>query len=1338
MIKQSVKKPLTVLVAVIIVITLGFISYTKMTPDLMPNIDMPYVLVTTTYPGASPEKVESEVTKPLEKSLATLENIKNVTSSSNENYSTVVLEFNDDVNMDSITVDILQKIDNVKGKFDDMVGTPNIMKLNPSMMPIAVTAVDADDMNSVELSNLLNDEIMDKLESTEGVVSITTNGLINQTIDIQLSDDKIKALNKKITGDLNSEFDDKESELNKSESEIENGKNKIAEGKKELEKAQKEFAAKTASAQSEIDKKENELLEGKIQIKQQLQSLEEQALELKTKKQSLEKTKATINEVLENKKTLENSIALLSDAYKNYPSAQSTLENFELQIKAIKEDSSLSQEQKEAALKEIYNKDEYKNAVASVAKYNGVFNAFNIKPEQASATITSLSSSLVEVENAEKSIETSLNAQGITVADIDSSITKLDEGIKQIDEGKEKINTSLTKLVKGEIKLSEAMQTLQEQKTNAVLQFSSTSSNLSVSSVSLDSAEAQIKAGRTSFDEAKETAFKNADLTKLITKDMISSILIAENFSMPAGYVQSGDKEYSVTVGDEYNNLDDIKNQVLFDMNLDGIEPVRISDVADVVFADNSDDIYAKVNENNGVVLVFQKQSTYSTAEVSSNLEDKIKEIEADYDDVHFLTLMDQGDYIYTITDSLFESLIFGALFSVLILFIFLKDIRPTIVTLCSIPLSIMFALVLMYFTGVSINMMSLSGLAVSVGMLVDNSVVVIENIYRLKSKGISAVKAAVSGAKQVCGAIAASTLTTICVFFPIVFVEGITRQLFVDMALTIAYSLLASLIVAITLVPTMSARLLKNSQQKPNKTFDKIRGIYKKLLNKSLSHKFAVLALAVVLLVASCGLAYMKGFIFMPETDSNQLSVSLKMPKEAKFDDTKKTSDKMIEKVLSIDSVEKIGAIASDEKNVTAYVLLKDDAKLSGSETSDKINELCKNLDGEVTASSSSVLSSQQSALTGNGVSIKIFGNDIDELRETSKEMEKIISKVEGIKKVDNGIGETNPTIKISINKNKAMKKGLTVAQAYQEISNVLKTEVKSTSVSLNDDIYTLNITEGESEKKDLDYVENYVMTITNKQNEEVKIKLKDVADITESDSLAAIKRENQTRLITLNAEVEDDYNITRVTESVEKALKDYEPSKGVSYEFDGENETIMNSIKDLMTMLLIGVLLVYLIMVAQFQSLKSPFIVMFTIPLALTGGLGALLICNKEISVVSMMGFILLCGIIVNNGIVLVDYINKLRIEGMAKKDAIVEACITRIRPIFMTSITTILGLLIMALGTGTGSDIMQPVAIVCIGGLLYATLLTLFVVPIIYDLMNRKDIKVISDEELKEVDE
>ncbi len=627
--------------------------------------------------------------------------------------------------------------------------------------------------------------------------------------------------------------------------------------------------------------------------------------------------------------------------------------------------------------------------------------------------------------------------------------------------------------------------------------------------------------------------------------------------------------------------------------------------------------------------------------------------------------------------------------------------------------------------------MISLSGLAVSVGMLVDNSIVVIENIFRLRRMGIPAKKAAVAGAKQVSAAITSSTLTTVCVFAPIIFVDGLTRQLFTDMALTITYSLVASLIVALTLVPALASKMFKKDMKEDGKGFKAFQSVYSKLLAWNLRHKFFILALAVVLLVFSIVSSVAKGFIFIPDMATPQLSGTMTMvEEEAKLEDTAAMADKVMAKIQKVEGVDTVGGTlastdmlsgATSTNAVSLYVIVDEDTDRSGGEICKDIEKECKGLDCKVEMLSSSSITTYTSALGGAGVTVEIYGEDNKGIQQAAKEIGKKLENVKGIKAVNNGLTEAEPEYHFVVNKEDAMRKGLTVAQVYMQVAKVLTTENTASTLTWEGDNYDIVVSKPTKESVSIDALKNMDITGTDAGGNSVIVKLSEIAELKEVESLPSINRVNQKTYLTVSGELEKGHNVTLVTADAQEALKDYKAPAGVSYEFAGENEMIMDAMWDLMKMMGLGVLLVYLIMVAQFQSLRSPFIVMFTIPLAFTGGLLALLIFGKEISIIAMLGLIMLVGIIVNNGIVLVDYINQLRASGMEKRDAIIEAGATRIRPVLMTSLTTILGLVIMAVGKTAGTDMMQPIALVCIGGLVYATVLTLLVVPVIYDLFT-----------------
>ncbi|MCM1155079.1 MAG: efflux RND transporter permease subunit [Roseburia sp.] len=1156
----SVKKPLTVFMAAIIIIILGVVAYTKMTPDLLPNIDMPYVIVMTSYPGATPEKVETVISKPMEQTLATLENIKEIQSISSSNTSTLILEFTEDVNMDTISVDILQKVNLIQGYWDDSVGTPIILKMNPSMLPVSVAAVSMEGMDQAQLSSFVNDTLMNKLEGTAGVASISSTGLLQEDIHVVITQEKIDEANEHIREGIDKQID--------------------------------------------------------AQMEEAMQAAEEAARE-----------------------AAGNAQASMSGA----------------------------------------------GIQAAMPDMTG------------------------DVMSDEAMMAQSMPGE--------VSISGQEELIRQQEE------------------MARQQEALIQQQEEAMAQAQA-------------QAEEQAKE---QAEEAKEQAYESTDLHQFITMDMISGILAAQNFAMPSGYVEQDGVSYLVSVGDEITSLEEIQELILLDLKIEDVEPVRLGDVAEVFMADNAGDLYAKINGDDGIILSFSKQSDYATAKVSSNIIEKFEQLETQYEGLSFVSLMDQGDYIYMIIESILQNLLLGALFAIIILFLFLKDVKPTFITLCSIPISVIFAVVLMYFTGISLNIISMSGLAISVGMLVDNSVVVIENIYRLKSKGVSTIQAAVSGASQVAGAITASTLTTVCVFAPIVFVEGITRQLFTDLALTIAYTLIASLLIALTLVPAMSAGILKNVKEKEHKLFDKFLSGYRKVLTFALKYKPVVLLLAVALLAVSVYGTVRRGFSFMPEMSMPQLSITLEMPEDADFEEMTEVSDTVIERISTLEEVETIGAMAGEGSimsmmsgsaggtSVTMYVMLSEDAERSTKEVEEEITKLCADLECEMTVSSSA-MSGASSILGGEGVSIQVYGDDLDALSQAAKDVAEILEDVEGTAEVSNGIEETDPEIHFMVDKEAAMKEGLTVAQVFAEISNAMTEKKDAASITMESNEYDIAVYDDAVSEMTPEEIKKLTITVTDAEGNEKELAIGDIAQIEEKESLTSIQRRNQNRYLTVSAAIAEGYNVTLVTDAAEKALQDFERS-GIRLEFSGENETIMEAMEQLVLMLLLGVVLVYMIMVAQFQSLKSPFIIMFTIPLAFTGGLLALLLSGMEISIIAMLGFVMLSGIIVNNGIVLVDYINQLRIEGKAKKEAIIEAGMTRMRPILMTSITTILGLSVMVLGIGgmeSGAEMMRPLALVCIGGLIYATILTLFVVPVLYDLMNGEKMRVVAKEDLEIVQE
>jgi len=1341
MIKLSIKKPLTVFVAVIAILVLGVVAFLKMTPDLLPNMDFPYVIIMTTYPGASPETVEEEVTRPLEQSMSLLEHIKNVSSTSSENYSLVTLEFEESVNLDTIGVDIAQSITTLESGWDDMVGSPYVLKINPSMLPVAVASVAYEGKDTYELTDFMDETLMTKLESIPGVARISTSGMVEEELHIVLDQKKINKTNATIQEAVNKKLDEAAEELEEKRSELEEAKEKLDDAKEALSSGGSTLANQTAQGESQINQNRNQLLSTRAELKDQLAALADAKTQVETVLSLLTPIRDGIDQIETGAAAARSELAIL-EAYKQ---SESAMADFEEQLAAIDADATLTDEEKVAKKEEVTASPAYVTAVATHESNKAAIAALGVSPEGVDQAIIEKQLTIAELEGSMFLLEESLEGLGTSLDDLDNTIQETENSLQQIKDGEKAIEEGIAQIDSGMMQLESAAALLSAQKAAGLLELASASAEIASNSAALTTGMTQIEAGFDTIEANRETALDQADLNEILNLEMLTGILTAQSFSMPAGYITEEGVSYMVSVGDPIVTEKELSELVLLDMGMDGVEPVRLSDVAEIFRTDNAADTYAKLGIEDSLMLTFEKQSNYATAEVTDNIEARFDELEGEYDGLHFVSLMNQGDYIYLIVNSILKSLGLGALFSVIILFIFLKDLRPTVITLCSIPISVIFAIVLMYFSGVTLNMISLSGLAVSVGMLVDNSVVVIENIYRLRSKGISAIKAAASGASQVAGAVTASTLTTVCVFLPIVFVEGITRQLFTDLALTMGYSLMASLIVSLTLVPAMASGMMKKDKQTRDFVLPVLLRGYKKALTWCLKHKTITLLSALVLLIVSGVLVLVRGFSFMPTVEMPNVTASLVMPEECTMEEAVEYSDTVLERMQDIEEIETVGAMMSSgtsllslgssggSVDVTLYITLKDE-KPFDTEMTKKLEALAEDLPCTMSISTSMM---DISMLTGSGVAVNLYSTDHDALMKAAETLATAMEGVNGIDEVTNGLEDAVPAVHIAVDRNKAMSKGITVAQIFMELSGVLPESTTGSSMTLDGETLGIILEKQEEKVLELSDLKDYTFSVTKQDGTTVEFPLSDIADIEETTSLPSISRNNQRQLLTVTGTLEEGHNVTLVSGDVEKLLPTLDLGAGVSYDMGGENEAIMEAIEQLLLMLFLGVILVYLIMVAQFQSLKAPFIVLFTIPLAFTGGFVALWIAGLELSVISMIGFIMLVGIIVNNGIVLVDYINQLRLEGIPMQDAIVEAGTTRMRPILMTSITTILGLFDMAFGNAIGTALTAPMALVCIGGLTYATIMTLFIVPCIYAITSKKELRKVDEADLVTVD-
>lgn len=1291
--KFSVKKPYTVWVGVVLVLVLGVVSVMRMTTDLLPNMSLPYALVITTDPGASPEEIEKNITAPIEAAMATTSNIKSISSVSSNSYSMVILEYEQNTNMDSVVIEMQQKLDQLKGAWADTVSAPMIMQLDPNMLPIMVASADIEGMSQIEISEYVENELKPTLESVEGVATVSMTGSVEEKFIVVIEEDKVNALNEKVLAEIDEQFEEARKELADAKAEIENGQ-------EELKQAQEELASELADAS-------NEVINGKIQAYIGGSTLTGTITELNTTKTSLETAIKSLNDTYAMAMQLENTITAI-DAVMSDPNYGNMSEAEVIALLATKG--------------------------VTVPAYDSSLMTLNMvligMKQGAQSGLEQINAGLAQGASAYAALGITIN----TYQDIPTAVTLLTENLTKLNAGIAQAQTAQSKVNEGLVTLDEAYLTLSESQFLAVIEMSAASAQLSAAMV-------QIEAGEQQLEDAEESAKESADLTQILTVDMINNLFMAQNFYMPAGYVQDGDTQYLVSVGDQITSQEDLENLVLMDMGMDDVGVIYLKDVADVRLVNDAADSYSRVNGNPAIMLSFEKQTGYSTGEVTDNLLDRFEKLEEETPDLNIAVLMDQGVYIDMIVKSVVQNILVGAALAIIILIIFLKDIRSTFVIACSIPMSVVFALVLMYFTDITLNLISLSGLALGIGMLVDNSIVVIENIYRLKKEGMSAKKAAVEGASQVAGAIVASTLTTVCVFAPIIFTDGITRQLFVDIALTIAYTLVASLIVALTFVPMMASGMLKNAVEPKTKLYDKFRDWYGNCLHFILRIKPVVLILSLILLVASTWAAFSRGFTFMDmEMEANQISMTVG-PKEEQvltFDELKALADETTSAISDIEGIETIGAMAggggtmsmmsSGTESVTYYILLDEESDRSMYDIIDEIKEKTENIDGLISISSES---SDMTAMLGSGLSVQVKGRDLDTLEEIAIDVARIMEETEGTVDVHDGLEDATASLTIHVDKEKAAKYQMTVAQVFQLVYAELASTSASTQVSTNLKDYDVYLMSEEQSEVSINDIKNITFPYTNRDGEEEQIKITQIATFEEGISMNSINRSAQTRYINVTAGIDAEHNVTLVSNELKDKLDEYPLPEGYSLEMAGEDEMIMDAMEQLFLMLLLAIIFIYMVMVAQFQSLLSPFIIMFTIPLAFTGGFGALFLCGYEVSVIAMIGFVMLAGIIVNNGIVMVDFINQLRREGMAKKEAIVEAGKARLRPILMTALTTILSMIPMALGMGEGSEMMQPMAITMTGGLVYGTILTLVVVPCIYDMFNKN--KSMVEEEL-----
>ena len=1290
--KFSVKKPFTVLVAVIMVLMLGFVSISNMQTNLLPDVNTPYLMVVTVYPGASPERVESEVSDVMQNALGTVAGVEKVTATSAENYSLLLMQFSDDTDMNSAMVKVSNKVDQTTASLPSSCLTPSIIEYSLNMNAFMTVAVSREGSDVYDLSEFVSDTLVPYVERKGGVSSVSTNGLIEKMVQVQLSQEKIDAINEKLLEVIDVQLADARKQLESAEAQIEAGR-------KEYNRQFKNYSNTVSDTMmQEMSGQVGDAIEV---VRKQAQALLDSVNQLIAVVQEPEIQQALID--------VRDGLQRVMDKFN-----ETGMKDIDSLIEIVTE------------LRDITD------------KLTGALQQLQQRLNTESGTEGSTAADLADDLQVQQSLNTVYNT--------------LNDVIKAMDDV-----PGLTKT------FSDAIGNFSQQQMQAYMKFTEAREML-------NEYEKQLAEAKQTYADAEEKAMASSDVSKLLDIDTLAQLIYAQNFSMPAGYVKdSSGKSWLLKVGEEYDSIEDISGALL--LHVDGFGDVRLSDVADVEVIDNAEASYTRLNGERAAVLKIYKGATSSASEVSDNCLSAFQELEAQYDGLHVVVLSNQGNYITIIVKSILSSMVIGAALAIIVLAIFLRDVKPTLVVGFSIPLSVLFAVVLMYFTGMDLNVMTLAGLSLGIGMLVDNSIVVIENIYRLRGRGVPAARAAVQGAKQVGMSVVASTLTSVCVFLPVVFSSSIVKSLMQPMSLCIGYCLMASLIVALTVVPAAASTVLKKAEPKQLKWFDKIQDKYAKSLEWCFRHR-ALPLLAAVVLLAFCGWrVFSMGVELLPTITSNEAIVTLSTTKDLSKEDSYAIAGKAVEAMLEVDHVEEVG-ITTDTRVAgmdigqlglptaitdllnaansygTYQVNVMLDESLSSSEIETARQALEDALSGIEDCTAKVEISGMQELTSqlASGLSVKIYGADAETLSQLSEKVVDIVNDTEGFANATNGLGSGDATINLHIDRDKVRSYGLTVAQVYQQIAAKLTTTTAQTPVTVDGSTMSVQISNNldpVTKENMMDITFETTVMSADGTTSTGTCTLADMATWDTGSAPDSITSEDQTQYVSVTADMLDGYNTTVQARVLEKKLNEFalsdEMPEGCSFSMGGESDSVNFMVNEMVQWLALALPFVYLVMVAQFQSLLSPFIVLFTIPLAFTGGLLGMLFTGQQLTMISLMGFIVLMGTVVNNGIVFVDYANQLRLGGMERRAALIATGKTRMRPILMTTLTTVLAMLQLVFSNDMASQLMSGMAIVIICGLSYATLMTLYIVPILYDILFRKpplNVDVGSDDELDDI--
>ncbi len=811
----------------------------------------------------------------------------------------------------------------------------------------------------------------------------------------------------------------------------------------------------------------------------------------------------------------------------------------------------------------------------------------------------------------------------------------------------------------------------------------------------------------------------------------IAQMLAAENIALPAGEVQSGDQSFSVRTDGEYGSVSDIAN-TLIPLPTGGT--VRLSEVANVYVAPKEQTAIAKIGGEPCITISVNKQSDTNTLQVAERAKDALDEVTALQPTLDWSLLMDQSDMINMTVDSVIQNIVFGVLLAAIVLFVFLRDLGATAVISVSMPICIISVFLIMQVFDITMNMMSLGGIAMGVGMIVDNSIVVLENIFHYRSDGCDRFTSCVEGTKEVALSISASTLTTVAVFLPIGLSGGLSGMMFREFCITICSLLLASLLIALTLVPVLCYALLdrggKHRMRMPDTGHDiadrPLMRKYKELLAHFIIHRKKAIIISGAMIVAFLGSIAIAGVELMPQMDESMVAISVEMPVGSDLEDVSAMADRAVD--IALEQVPEIESIyystggasmsttsTANSASITVNLVDKSDRDRSSQQVADDLRPYMQDLAGaEISVEASGTM--DMSSMTGDAISVTLRGDDYEKLSQTAEQLAGQLAALPGAIEVSSSASEQVPEVEITLNRANASRFGLTAATIGQAVRGELSGQT-ATQLKVNGEEITVTVRGDSRAETSIDALKSVM--IPTQTGGSVPLSL--VANVETVLAPQSINRLNQSRTVTITGGAADTVSTAEMSQAVQGVLDTFELPDGITYETGGEMEEMINTFTQLAYALVVALGLVYFVLASQFESFVMPVIIMTILPIGLLGSLFTLPLTGNKISMVAFIGVIMLAGTVVNSSIVLIDYMNIRRKRGEDKDTAILNACPRRVRPVLMTTLTTVLGLLPMVFSNGEGAEMMRPMAIVMITGMVVSTIVTLLFTPVYYSLID-----------------